>query len=265
MTKIVKPVPQPAKILLDFISGPESRGDYEVWSSFKQGNLPKPLTQSTIAEVLGYQKNWRSVGGISSAAGRYQIIRKTLLMLCKQLNLDGDALFDEAMQDRLGYQLLKIRGYDAWMAGEITNEQFGNKLAREWASFPVLTAQKNYKGIWIKPGVSYYAGDGLNARGISAKAVLSKLNAIKEQPGADDAFVPVPKSKPSKKILTGAAAAGGAVVIAGEAAATITPDQILEYYNTLKPIVDLAISYGPYGVGALVFGVAGYIAFRRYG
>mgnify|MGYP003685767517 CR=1 FL=1 len=264
MTRVIKPVPRPARVLLDFISIPESRGQYDVWSSFKQNNLPKPLTKSTIAEVLEYQLNYRTIGGISSAAGRYQIIRNTLLMLCKMLNLQGDELFDAGMQDRLGYQLMKIRGYDAWMAGALDDNAFANKLAREWASLPVVTAQKNYKGRWIKPGTSYYDGDGLNSHGVDVKSVLDTLKKAKATTGADDAFVPVPKSKPSKKVLTGAAAAGGAVVIAGEAAATVTPEQLMEYYNTLKPIMDLAISYGPWGVGALVIGIAAYVGYRRY-
>lgn len=267
MTRVIKPVPHPAKVLLDFISGPESRGDYEAWSSFKQKNLPKPLTQSTLAEVLEYQRNWRSVGGISSAAGRYQIIRKTLLMLCKMLGLQGDELFDEGMQDRLGYQLLKIRGYDAWMAREIDNTKFANNLAREWASLPVVTTQKNYKGVWIKPGTSYYAGDGLNSHGVSAQNTLTTLMTARDLPAADDAFVPVPTPKPalSKGKATVAVAAGGAAVVVGDAAAGLTPEQLLSYYHTLKPVVDLAISYGPWGVGALVLGIAAYVGYRKYG
>lgn len=266
MTRIVKPVPAPAKILLDFISIPESKGDYNVWSGFKQRNLPKVLTTMTINEVLYWQKQYKSVGGPSSAAGRYQIIRKTLAMLVSALNLDGSELFDEAMQDRLGYQLLKIRGYDAWIAGDGSYNDFANKLAREWASLPVVTAQKNYKGVWIKPGQSYYAGDGLNAAHVTVGDVQKTLSRAYQQPSTDDAFVYVPTPKPalSKGKAAGAAAAGGAVVVCGSAIDSLTPEQIMGYYTTLKPVIDLAISYGPIGVAALVLSVAAYWAYKEY-
>lgn len=267
-TKVIKPVPAPAKVLLNGLSGPESGGDYEAWSSYKQKNLPKPLTQSSIVEVLRYQLDWRHYGGISSAAGRYQIIRKTLRMLVDILGLTGDELFDEAMQDRLGYQLLKIRGYDSWMAGSLSNNAFANNLAKEWASFPVVTRIKNYKGDVINPGTSYYAGDGLNSHGVSVDTVHKLLEAAWTAGDADDVYVPVPKAKPTKidtaaKVGTGVAAGGTAVVIAP----SVIPDmdKIVSTVNTLKPLFELVVNnYGAHGLIALGVGVVAYLGIKYF-
>lgn len=49
---------------------------------------------------------------------------------------------DPNLQDRLGYHLLKRRGYEQFIAGLINRTEFGTRLAQEWASFPVLAATK---------------------------------------------------------------------------------------------------------------------------
>lgn len=82
----------------------------------------------------------------SSAAGRYQIVRKTLRNLRQELGLRGDERFDEAMQDRLAVHLLETRGLSRWRAGEISDTQFLNALAQEWASLPTAEGRGHYKG-----------------------------------------------------------------------------------------------------------------------
>lgn len=271
MTYVVKSVPVAAKYLLDYLSGPESRGDYNVWSSFKQENLPKPLTKSTINEVLGYQRRWRSIGGISSAAGRYQIIRKTLEGLVKQLGLSGNELFDEAMQDYLGYTLLKGRGYASWAVGELSDNAFGNNLAKEWASLPVLSNIKNYKGKWISPGTSYYAGDGLNSHGVSADSFRAAILAAKDRPSAT-ATVPVPKPKPieNKTVATcvaaGGAVVGGAATVAVENTSSLPDvDTVLNTVETVRPLVTLvAQNWGFAGIAGLVAVVAVFAAVQYF-
>lgn len=264
MKRVIKTVPAPAKALLDYLSIPESRGNYEVWSSFKHTNLPKPLTKSTIAEVLEYQRNWKSVGGISSAAGRYQIIRKTLQMLVSLLGLTGDELFDAPMQDRLGYQLLKIRGYDAWISENMSDTVFANQLAREWASLPVVTRQKNYKGVLISAGQSYYAGDGLNSHGVRASAFLQALKDAKGTPAsADDAYVPVPK--PSKvdtaiKVGTGVCVGTGGVIVAEPNIA----QEANEAVSILYSVMPLIAQYGSIGLGVLALGAVAYFGYKHF-
>lgn len=78
------------------------------------------LQSGMLADPANRAKYGNGLG--SSAIGRYQIVRKTLRGLRRQLGLSGDQLFDAAMQDRLGATLARARGANA--AG----------LQNEWAS-----------------------------------------------------------------------------------------------------------------------------------
>jgi muramidase (phage lysozyme) len=169
-------VPRGAAILLDYIGkvevGREGRDGYDVIYGHNQAKLPKPLTQMTVDEVVAAGPSWTQAWR-SSAAGRYQFMNATLKGLKTELRLRGTQLFDPNLQDRLGYHLLKRRGYEAFVAGQITRIEFGRRLAMEWASFPVLAdtrgAHQN-----IRRGQSYYAGDALN-KALVAPAAIEKL------------------------------------------------------------------------------------------
>jgi muramidase (phage lysozyme) len=99
----------------------------------------------------------------SSALGRYQIVRKTLIALQQQLALPDTMTFSESTQDRLAVQLMKGRGIDKWLAGLITQDQLINSLAQEWASLPTTK------------GKGYYSGQNSS---VSVAQVKAALNAI---------------------------------------------------------------------------------------
>jgi len=172
-------VPTGAAILLDFIRktevGRDDRASYDVIYANKQSKLPKPLTSMNIGEIVDAQRAWSKNHG-SSAAGGYQFMRATLQDLAKELGLSGSQKLDPDLQDRLAYHLLKRRGYEAFMAGQISRTEFGKRLAQEWASFPVLAATKGQKR-QVSRGQSYYAGDGLN----KALVKPEKVEAVIEQ------------------------------------------------------------------------------------
>lgn len=153
-------VPRGAAILLDFVSKPESRGDYNTIIGDHQKTLAHPITSMTLdalmAAQLGWAKRWNS-----SAAGRYQIMHGTLTDARPAMKLTGKELFTPDLQDRIGYWLLKRRGYAAFMARQMTTVAFAKSLACEWASLPVLAATKGAHR-QIAEGETYYAGDGLN-------------------------------------------------------------------------------------------------------
>ncbi len=154
------------KPLLDLIARHESESsassqgvssgyDVVVHQAFKVHPPAKPITSMTIDEVLSwqseaiklYQTRFMSRQGYS-AAGRYQIIRSTLLGL-----LDPDwkmsDLFDAETQDLLAMQLLRRRGWSKWASNRSVEADnvFADSLSREWASLP------------YNNGRSYYAGD----------------------------------------------------------------------------------------------------------
>lgn len=158
-------------------AGPDG---YNILSGFShKRDGPFPITEMGTADILNAQIRWRSWGGaLSSAAGAYQIIRNTLLDLSVKYNLQADDRFDGDYQDHLGFALLRRRGWDDWMKGRVSDTAFGNNLAKEWASFPVLTRTRGQRRT-VNRGESYYAGDGLNKALVDPEAVEAVLKDIR--------------------------------------------------------------------------------------
>ena len=163
--------------ILAVIRKHESRGDYDiVWAGMAQGLKPaRKITTMTIAEVRAWQDSAVKGGAKSSAAGAYQIIRKTLsgLMAVQGLGLGFSDKFDKDNQDKLAIQLLRQRGIDKYLSGAIAENDMIMSLAKEWASLP-------------RPdnGRSYYAGDGLNKAHATVDEVRSALRACKNYASA---------------------------------------------------------------------------------
>lgn len=181
-------VPRPAAILLDFIRktevGTEARAGYDIIFGHNQNKLPKPVTSMTVAELQRHQTSgWPAK---STASGGYQFMRATLAGLRTELKLNDGQIFEPNLQDRLGYHLLKRRGYEAFMAGTISRTEFGKRLAMEWASFPVLTVGKGAHRT-LNRGQSYYAGDGVNKALVKPEAVEALLDRVKAASGAKTA------------------------------------------------------------------------------
>lgn len=166
-------VPHGAAILLDFIAHPESGGHYDVIYGNHQNTLAHPITTMTLDQLLAAQAVWGKRWG-SSAAGRYQMMPATLMGLKTALGLGGTDIFGPDLQDRLGYALLKRRGYAAFMARQETTVDFAKSLAQEWASMPVLAATKGAHRM-IAIGETYYAGDRLNKALVTPAAFEAAL------------------------------------------------------------------------------------------
>jgi len=69
------------------------------------------------------------------------------------------------------------RGLKSFLTGAMSTTSFGNNLAKEWASFPVLS---NIKGAHrqVARGTSFYSGDNLNHAHVDpaeVEAALAKL------------------------------------------------------------------------------------------
>jgi muramidase (phage lysozyme) len=197
-----KTVPAGAAMLLAFIGYIEAPKGYGTIYGNNQDKLPKPLTSMTLGDVVDAQATWTKRFK-SSAAGRYQFMRATLQDLSKELGLRGNQLFEPDFQDRLGYHLLKRRGYDAFMAGKISRSEFGKGLAQEWASLPVLAACQGAH-LKLKRGQSYYCGDALNKSLVAperVEAVLDEVKAAKSDIGIPISDKPQPLAK-SKRFWT---------------------------------------------------------------
>ena len=217
-----------AAILLDLIgkteTGRTGTDAYRTIFGHKEDTLPKPVTEFTIDELLAAQLRWGKNWG-SSAAGKYQIIRKTLVGLVKKLGLSGSAKFGAKTQDMLGLQLLLGRDYERFTEGRIGMEAFALEMAKEWASFPVLADTKGAHRK-VKAGQSYYAGDGLNKalvtptelRGV-LQQVLNTVNAPAAEPiqppveDYEQDIAPSPKRPSAPSWLAVAVIVGLAVLV----------------------------------------------------
>jgi muramidase (phage lysozyme) len=188
-----------AKPLLDFIAQPESGGDYNiVWGGIRKADHPRaPLTSMSVGSVLDWQDSIDSKY-MSEASGKYQIMEDTLRGLYKSAGMNRASKFDEVGQDRLGVALLNRRGYQSFLAGEMSVNQFANNLAKEWASLPLVTGRQK--------GRSFYAGDGLNKAHIKVPAFLSAVKASRDV--VAEAAPSVAKSTTVQATL---AAAGGTI------------------------------------------------------
>jgi hypothetical protein len=169
-------IPTPALGLLAFIASYEAPKGYDTVYANRMAQMPKPLTSMSLNEVIADGPRRTKLFG-SSACGRYQFMTATLKDLQKTLVLMGNDLFTPELQDRLGYELLKRRGYIKFALGAMSVQAFGLGLAQEWASFPVLAAVKGGSRNVVR-GQSYYAGDGLNKALVKPDAVEAALARV---------------------------------------------------------------------------------------
>lgn len=184
-----KAVPQkfttvgPDGSILDVIGSAEGAGYNTVYGGSRittRDYFGKELTELTIDEVIDWQTESVSRGSASSAAGKYQIIRKTLINLVDEQGAAARTdKFNQVTQDKLCRKLLQIRGIDGYLAGTKSEGQFCKSLAQEWASLPVVQRTNGAKRT-VNPGESYYAGDGLNKSRISPTELIAAVRNVKE-------------------------------------------------------------------------------------
>ena len=135
------------RALLDFIGDLESGGNHN--AVYGNPDAQCSLSRYSLNDIQRLQLEHGKRTG-SSAFGKYQLIRKTLLGLRTRLKLSGNDPFTPELQDRLALSLMVARGLRKWQAGAMTDDAFMDALAKEWASLPYHN------------GRSYYDGDGLN-------------------------------------------------------------------------------------------------------
>jgi muramidase (phage lysozyme) len=219
-----KTVPPGAAKLLYFIGSIEAPKGYDTVYGNNQGKLTKPITKMTVDELIGHQAGFTKAFG-SSASGRYQFMKATLQGLKSELGLRGTQVMDHDLQDRLGYHLLRRRGYDDFIAGRLTVPQFALNLAKEWASFPVLVETKGAHRT-VKRGQSYYAGDGMNKALVAPERVEAVLLEVLSPPKTAPA--PGPAPTPQQPTPAPPASSGGLLAMLPAILAAVLPTIIKE-------------------------------------
>lgn len=185
------------KALLDAIGSHEApRGYGQIYGGARGVPMDTDVSKLTLDGVLNFQERMLDGGSASTACGRYQFLRKTLLATIGQMGLTGHELWSPDLQDRMAIHLMKGRGLEIYLAGHMSREAFANNLAMEWASLPVVTRIKGAHRI-VDPGETYYAGDKLNRAFHKPEAVLALLDALK-MPADGTLPRPAPDTAPSQ-------------------------------------------------------------------
>jgi conjugal transfer mating pair stabilization protein TraG len=130
--------------LLKFISKKEAgRKGYN--AIYEGAGVSADLTKMTLNEVYNLQNRIKKSG--STAVGAYQFINKTLKATASKLGLTGEERFTPELQDRLAMTLLEGRGLKKFLSGKLTEDQFADNLAKEWAALPTAGNKSFYDGV----------------------------------------------------------------------------------------------------------------------
>jgi hypothetical protein len=145
--------------LIGKFEGPRGYTDYY------RGNKhppPAPLTSMTVAEVLEWQRSIRTKT-VSTAAGRYQFIYKTLDSLVRQGVAKPSDRFNARTQDKLARHLMREAGY----RDGVSSERVANNLAGIWAALPRVSG--------AGAGLSHYHNVAGNKAAITAESYMQFL------------------------------------------------------------------------------------------
>ena len=156
--------------LLDLVYNTENgKRDYNLWNTQTQILPTKSMTDMTVQEVMDIQE--QNLGNNGGAAGAGQIKLPTMKFLIKNNTLDANELFSPEAQDRAHMRLLRRRGLDAFERGDMPLDDFALELAKEYASFPLLSPIGDKK-----VGQSYYVGKAQNNALITPESFVVGLN-----------------------------------------------------------------------------------------
>lgn len=134
------------KSILDLIASKESNGQYDI----VYPNTENPqILQMSLQEILAFQNE---IGGSAmaiqysrnTAIGRYQLIQDQVVQGISLAGLDREIIrFTPDVQDAMTLQILKeVCGYEDWLQGSLTTDQFQFNLAGQFESIPLPCAQQ---------------------------------------------------------------------------------------------------------------------------
>ena len=167
----------------------ESGNDYSSMYSRDRGDFSRgkeDITKMTIDQVDDLQTdylNHQASKGYgesqrSAAMGAYQMME--VRKVAKILGIDtSKTKFDKATQDKMSEYYLNVAGYQKWKKGEITDAQFNDGLAVQFASVKKST------------GGGQYDGDGMNSAYGDVMPLLKKLKKEASDPKPDPKPDPV--------------------------------------------------------------------------
>lgn len=150
--------------LLSLISRAESpRRGYNAVHHGARRMPPSVPTSMTVGEVVKWIND---TPGQNHAIGRYQIIPSTLAYLIEAEGIGVHERFNETLQDRLAFRLMRDAGWDRFRSGAISHSAFMDALAGVWAGLPKSNGRSAYHG---------YAGNRATISRASYEAAFSQI------------------------------------------------------------------------------------------
>lgn len=128
----------------------------------------KKITTMTLGEVKNLQSKMLSNPKNrfnSSATGRYQIVKSTLVELQTTLGLTESTLYNKDTQDKMAIKLLERRGIKKYIDESLTKSKFQQNLSKEWDS--IAYDKRNYTYSSLRSG-----------KYKTAKTSHTKINAV---------------------------------------------------------------------------------------
>jgi hypothetical protein len=105
----------------------------------------------------------------------------------KKVGVDLNAKFDQETQDKLAEYYLNMAGQQKFLAGDITAEQYNDRLAGQFASIKTVSGG----GVYDDDGVNTAYGSVLGEiKGTKAKPTKLKLEPQKKSDIGDIAMTP---------------------------------------------------------------------------
>ena len=141
-----------------------STDQYDMVYQYGKYAVPdKNVSEMTLSELYDFQKKLINAtkGNVpgttlgTSAVGKYQILKKSLFgngtpekpmkdSWADKLELTPDTVFTPELQEKIGILALKETGYDSFVVGKKTQEDFHNRIADIWASVSRVSGEDTY-------------------------------------------------------------------------------------------------------------------------
>lgn len=162
-----------------FIAKAETGGRYDAYSG--DGGKGDPnITKMTLTQLKQKYPG--------TAVGAHQFMPDTAIGLAKQMGIDPNkTVFTPEFQDRLNQYHLRRLGYDKFMSGKISQQQFGTAIAQQYRALPDPRTGRTYADQYSK----------YNAATVTLSEFNNILKKAKQQPAqvTPSPVTPLPRSK----------------------------------------------------------------------
>lgn len=130
-----------AEIMSVIASAEAGKANYDAVQHGARVKPPAAPTEMTLGEIYAWIK---ATPGQPHAIGRYQFIPATLRRLADNQGVASHRRFSPEVQDQLAHQLIEEAGLSEFKAGQITQVDFMNNLAKIWAGLPTSSGKSHY-------------------------------------------------------------------------------------------------------------------------